>query len=189
MSIPSLLVLIASLMCLGDAQGAKKRAVAPIRELGPFARANLVPKSGSVVTGSVEIARIEAGLQITATLMGAKAGNHGIHVHEKGDCDADDASSAGDHFNPGNTRHGGSSSLLRHRGDLGNILVTEDGRGTLVLTIPKTGDKKVDEGADFLGKAVIVHAAEDDLKSQPAGDAGERIACGVFDRLPSPTAE
>ncbi len=179
----SRLVLIASVLCLGAARGAGKRTTIT-RQLGPFARAKLQPKSGSQVTGAVEIARIEEGLQITATLVGAKAGNHGIHIHEKGDCGAEDASSAGGHFNPGHSRHGGSNSLLRHRGDLGNVLVTEDGRGTLVLTLPKTGDKKVDEGLDFIGKAVVVHASEDDLKSQPAGASGGRIACGVIDRLP-----
>ena len=78
--------------------------------------------------------------------------------------------------------------MARHVGDLGNLVVTEDGKGTLLLTLPKPADKKADEWNDSIGKSIVIHAAEDDLKSQPAGDSGGRVACGVIERVgPPPT--
>jgi superoxide dismutase, Cu-Zn family len=160
-----------------------QKSAAPAKTQAPFARAQLEAKSGSEVTGSVELTVVDEGLQISAMIVGAKPGKHGIHVHEKGDCKAADASSAGEHFNPAHARHGGLTSLSRHVGDLGNILVTEDGKGTLLVTLPAAKDKKASQWDDFLGKAVIVHANEDDLRSQPAGDSGDRIACGVIEKV------
>lgn len=103
---------------------------------------------------------------------------HGFHIHESGDCTAADFTSAGGHFNPTNAPHGGPDDAEHHAGDLGNIEIGEDGTGTLDLA---SSMLTLDAGAtnSAVGKAVILHAGQDDLETQPTGDAGARLACGV----------
>lgn len=104
--------------------------------------------------------------------------SHGLHVHEKGDCSAADASSAGSHFNPAAKQHGDSSGPERHAGDLGNVKADAAGDVSTVIEIPSLS---IDGGANgVVGRSVIVHAKPDDLKGQPAGNSGARIACGVI---------
>lgn len=119
--------------------------------------------------------------ELTLTLTGAPPGAHGAHIHENGSCDDTDAgvaAAAGGHWNPGDHEHG-EPSAQSHLGDLGNIEVGEDGTGTLTLSSPRM---QIGTGADtdVVGKAVVIHAGEDDLTSQPSGDSGSRIACGVI---------
>lgn len=104
-------------------------------------------------------------------------GVHGFHVHEFGDCSAPDATSAGGHFNPHGADHGGPESDERHVGDLGNLHADDTGMAHLEWT-----DHKLELSGpnSIVGKAVIVHAQPDDLTSQPVGNAGARIACGVI---------
>jgi Cu-Zn family superoxide dismutase len=110
---------------------------------------------------------------------GATPGKHGAHIHENGDCSAPDATSAGGHWNPSGMDHGAPGASPHHAGDLGNLTVGEDGKGTLTLS---SAEWQLDTGAanDVLGKAVVIHAAEDDLTTQPAGNSGARVACGVI---------
>jgi Cu-Zn family superoxide dismutase len=143
-----------------------------------FAEATLAPKSGSKVSGTVVFSRVQNAVQVIASITGGTPGKHGIHIHEKGDCSAADASSAGGHFNPTGAPHAGPTAQARHVGDLGNITVKEDGVGYLTLDVP-TLNGFTDWNA-IVGKAVVVHAKGDDEKSQPAGAAGDRIACGVI---------
>jgi Cu-Zn family superoxide dismutase len=144
-----------------------------------FAEATLAPKSGSKVSGTVVFSRVKDGVQVIASITGGTAaGKHGIHIHEKGDCSAADASSAGGHFNPTGAPHAGPTASARHVGDLGNITVKEDGVGYLTLDIPNVNG--FTDWNSIIGKAVVVHAKADDEKSQPAGAAGDRIACGVI---------
>jgi superoxide dismutase, Cu-Zn family len=143
------------------------------------AAAELEPTAGNHASGKVEFTQVSDGVRIVAHLQGLSPGSYGFHVHEYGDCSAPDAESAGGHFNPHNTPHGGPDSPPeeRHAGDLGNIEVDEDGRGfyeRVDSVIELSGPDSI------LGRSVVVHAEEDDLTTQPAGDAGDRIACGVI---------
>ncbi len=145
------------------------------------AMATLQPREGSTAGGTVTFTAIPGGVTIHAEVHGATPGKHGLHLHENGDCSAPDFSSAGGHFNPTGAPHGGPNAPEHHAGDLGNITVGEDGTGTLDLTSHML---TVKEGpASVLGKAVVLHAGEDDLASQPSGSSGERIACGVVEEV------
>jgi Cu-Zn family superoxide dismutase len=115
-------------------------------------------------------------VRVEVDLNGATTGIHGFHIHETGDCSAPDATSAGAHFNPSGAPHG-SMSTATHAGDFGNLTADSSGRintefSTRSITVAP-GDRSV------LGKAVLLHASPDDLTSQPSGNSGARVACGV----------
>jgi Cu-Zn family superoxide dismutase len=138
----------------------------------------LKPTKGSEVKGTVRLNEIPPNVRIVAGLTGLAPGKHGFHIHEKGDCSAPDASSAGAHFNPENKKHGNPEASEHHMGDLGNIEADANGRAHYERTVnfleiavdPNTID----------GKSIIVHANEDDFSAQPAGNAGARVACGII---------
>lgn len=132
---------------------------------------------GNEVSGTVTFTQVEKGIKIVADVSGLTPGQHGFHVHEYGDCSALDATSAGGHYNPENKPHGGPDDAERHVGDLGNITVLEDSIGhyeRIDNVISLNGTHSI------VGRAVIIHANEDDLTSQPTGNAGPRVACGVI---------
>ena len=137
----------------------------------------LHPTTGHKVTGVVTFTRAPDGIKVVADVEGLTPGMHGFHVHQYGDCSAPNADSAGGHFNPEGMPHGGPMSPQRHVGDLGNITADKDGKAHIELT-----DKLLSlEGRDsIIGRGLIVHAMADDLVSQPAGNAGPRVACGVI---------
>jgi Cu-Zn family superoxide dismutase len=136
----------------------------------------LHPTRGSEAHGTVTFDRVDGGITISADIEGLAAGEHGFHVHEFGDCSAPDGTSAGGHFNPEGAQHGAPTDQERHVGDLGNITADPSG-----AHYERTDDVITFEGAhSIIGRAVIVHAGEDDLTSQPSGDAGARVACGVI---------
>lgn len=140
--------------------------------------AHLESTEGNKVTGTVTFTKVDSGIHITADIEGLKPGKHGFHIHEKGDCSAPDGSSAGGHFNPDNVKHGAPTDSVRHVGDMGNITADKDGKAHFEWTdnlMAFSGSHNI------IGKAVIVHSAADDLKSQPSGNAGSRIACGVIE--------
>lgn len=130
------------------------------------------------VTGYVIFTRTDEGVRVEATITGLELEtDHGFHIHQYGDCRAPDASSAGGHYNPTNEEHGAPSDEERHVGDLGNISANAQGTAEVdfvddVITL--SGQNSI------IGRGVIVHANEDDLTSQPSGDAGPRVACGVI---------
>lgn len=138
------------------------------------ATATLEPKSGSKVTGTVTFAKTGNETRVVADVENLTPGKHGFHIHEKGDCSAADASSAGGHFNPTHQHHGGTSGTARHAGDLGNIEADASGKAHLDWTgkLSFSGDDSI------VGKSVVVHEKADDLKTDPAGNSGARIACG-----------
>lgn len=144
------------------------------------ATATLESRSNSSTAGTALFE--EDGDQVTLTLdvSGATPGKHGAHIHQNGDCSAADASSAGDHWNP-TTKNHGSPDADHHLGDLGNIEIGQDGKGRLKLSKKewKLGDGSTQ---DVVGKAVIIHSGEDDLVTNPAGNSGSRVACGVIAR-------
>lgn len=140
--------------------------------------ATIESRSGSGISGTAVFEQTPDGVRVVVDLSGATPGEHGVHIHEIGDCSAEDASSAGGHFNPGNTEHGAPDATPHHAGDLGNITVKEDGTGTLELI---TKDLSLRDGPNAIaGRAIVVHAGRDDLTSQPSGNSGARIGCGVI---------
>ena len=135
-------------------------------------------KSGSKLSGKAVLTETEGGVHVVLTLEGLEAGEHGAHVHEKGDCSAADGASAGGHFNPQSKDHGLPGAEKRHLGDLGNITIAKDGKGSLDITAPGA-NLKAGDAASFVGRAIIVHAKKDD-GGQPTGNAGGRVGCGVI---------
>ncbi|MCA0270300.1 MAG: superoxide dismutase family protein [Bacteroidetes bacterium] len=142
------------------------------------ASATLEPRSGSTVNGTVSFTQEATGVRVVANFAGLTPGEHGFHVHENGDCSAPDGSSAGGHFNPTSALHGHQTDPAtgRHQGDLGNLTADENGSATLDLT---DNVLMLDGPNSIVGKAVIVHDKPDDY-SQPTGNAGGRVACGVI---------
>ena len=145
------------------------------------ANVNLASASGSLVSGKLSLMPMGDGLHLTGEIGGLKPNSsHGIHIHEKGDCSAADASSAGGHFNPASAAHGKVDTATHHGGDMNNISANAEG----VATVDVHAKGVVLGGGaanDAVGKAVIVHADPDDYTSQPSGNAGARVACGVIE--------
>jgi len=138
------------------------------------------PRSASEVRGSVTFTEAEGGgAAVKLDLTGVPEGVHGFHVHEKGDCSAPDATSAGGHFNPHGMQHAGPGDVERHAGDFGNVIASASG---VVKTELVMSGISLKEGAidSAIGRGLILHAKRDDLTTQPTGDAGGRIACGVI---------
>lgn len=139
--------------------------------------AKLEPKSGSQVTGTVTFVKSGDAVQVVADVQNLKPGKHGFHIHEKGDCSAADAASAGGHFNPTHQHHGGPMTAEHHTGDLGNIEADASGKAHLDWK----GKMNLSGEDSIIGKSVVVHEKEDDLKTDPAGNSGARVACGVIE--------
>lgn len=136
------------------------------------------PASDSNVHGTVWFQQTSDGVRITADLSGLTPGPHGFHIHEYGDCSAADASSAGGHYNPEGNPHGAPDAARHHAGDFGNIHANDQGEAHMKTTV---GFISIDAAHNpILGRAVVVHAGQDDLTSQPSGAAGARVGCGVI---------
>lgn len=146
--------------------------------------ANLAAASGSLVSGrlllkSMPMAGVD-GVRITGEIGGLPRNSlHGLHVHQTGDCSAADASSAGDHFNPDNNAHGKSGAGPHHGGDMDNITANPDGVARVNFHLPGVS-LGTGLANDIGNRAVVVHAAPDDYRSQPGGNSGARVACGVI---------
>lgn len=138
----------------------------------------LESKSGSSLAGNATLTETAEGVKVELTVQNVKPGEHGAHVHEKGDCSAPDGTSAGEHFNPTSHPHSLPTSNSRHLGDLGNIAVAADGSGKIEVLATGANLKEGDPNS-FLGKAIIVHEKKDD-GGQPSGNSGGRIGCGVI---------
>jgi len=160
------------------AQTPAEKPSAPLKAV-----AVLYPTAGSKVSGTVIFTEEADGVQVRAEITGLTPGNHGFHVHEFGDCSAADASSAVAHFNATNNPHAGPDAAERHVGDMGNVEADASAKATLEYVdhqISLTNDQR-----SVIGRSVVVHAKADDLKSQPSGDSGARVACGVIGRAKS----
>jgi Cu-Zn family superoxide dismutase len=147
---------------------------------GPRAAAKLEAAKGNPAWGSVSFVEIQGGVVLVrADVRGLRAGGEfGFHVHEKGDCSSADFMSAGGHFNPGAKPHAHHAKAERHAGDLPNLKADAEGNATYafetkLLTVTKGPNSVV-------GRAVVIHANPDDYTSQPAGNSGPRIACGLI---------
>ncbi len=144
--------------------------------------AKMQPTQGNQVAGTINLTRLPQGVRIAGEIKGLpRAGLYGIHIHEKGDCSAPDATSAGGHFNPDGTPHGSPDmpANLRHAGDLGNLVAGPDGTARFERidhVMQLSGPNAV------VGRAFIIHAQPDDLVSQPTGNAGARLSCGIIEQ-------
>lgn len=137
----------------------------------------LFPTEKNETRGMVKFTQTSEGIKIVADVVGLTPGKHGFHIHEFGDCSLLDGKSAGGHFNPDDKKHGAPDGSERHVGDLGNLLANEEGKANYEMIdthISFSGPHSI------IGRAIIVHAGEDDLTSQPTGNAGARLACGVI---------
>ena len=139
----------------------------------------LAPTKGNTATGQVRFTEFDGGVIVEASLSGLAPGGHGFHVHEKGDCSAPDATSAGGHFNPTGMPHGAPDKAEHHLGDLPMLVADAAGNARLNTTIEGLSLGATSK-ASILGRAVIVHAAPDDFATQPTGNSGARVACGVI---------
>ncbi len=182
-----LIVLAAAALAAGAVQSQQRTApvrvkpgrIAP-QAAGEERRAEAVieAKSGSKLTGHAMFVQKNGRVALDLTIENAPPGTHAVHLHEKGDCSAPDAMSAGPHWNPTNVAHGQWGHDPFHRGDIGNVEVGKDGKGrtTLETDLWTIGGKPE---TDILGRAIVVHAGPDDFVTQPTGNAGGRIGCGV----------
>ncbi|HZH44022.1 MAG TPA: superoxide dismutase family protein [Lysobacter sp.] len=143
----------------------------------------LASASASLVSGKLALVPMGDGVHLSGEIGGLTPnGTHALHIHEKGDCSAADASSAGGHFNPNAAPHGRAGQGAHHAGDMDNIVA--DARGVARVNAHARGVTLGDGGiADVAGRAVIVHAQADDYRTQPTGNAGARLACGVIRAL------
>lgn len=142
----------------------------------PTATATLDAMGSSTARGTVTFVQAANGVEVTVDATGVPPGVHGFHVHEKGECGSD-GMAAGGHFNPSNVAHGAPTDDPHHAGDFGNVTADANGVVHSQFTMPGI---TVEAGANsVVGHAVILHANPDDLKTQPTGNAGGRIACGV----------
>ncbi len=144
---------------------------------GPSATVVLRPASGTQVHGDLKFTQTGDSVRVTGEILGHTPGAKGFHIHEKGDCSAPDAMSAGGHFNPAKKPHGAPGA--GHAGDLGNIVFNDYGKATVNMTISGVTISK-EAPNSIIGRSVIVHIGTDDLKTDPTGNAGGRAACGVI---------
>jgi Cu-Zn family superoxide dismutase len=174
----ALAAIVVNNLVTSDASGQAAPAAAPAKTSIEVTKAICVvhPLGDSKVTGKVVFTKVDGGVEIVAELSGLTPGEHGFHVHEFGDCSMADGKCAGGHFNPEGKDHGKPDAAVRHVGDFGNVKAGADGKASY---------KRVDNLITFsgphsiIGRAIIVHAAPDDF-SQPVGNAGARVGCGVI---------
>ena len=143
---------------------------------GRVASATLRNAAGDPV-GSATVRRMADGLSISITAAGLPPGLHGAHVHSIGKCEGPDFASAGPHWNPKAMKHGSVNPQGPHAGDLPNLVIGADGHGTLTATLARASLEAL---LDADGAALVIHAAPDDLMTDPSGNSGARLACGVL---------
>jgi Cu-Zn family superoxide dismutase len=146
---------------------------------GPSALAQLTATKGNTVNGFVKFVRTGDAVVISGEVQGlAPNSEHGFHIHEKGDCSSGDGLSAGGHFNPAGKAHGSHDSSEHHAGDLASLKA--DANGVARFSYASTAVSVGSGSADVIGRGLIVHRDADDFKTQPTGNSGPRLACGVI---------
>lgn len=170
------LVLLAAATALSVAPASARKAPGAAHQ----ATATLLAPDGSP-RGTVRAVDTGKGVKITISATGLPPGEHGAHVHAVGDCTPPDFKSAGGHWNPQGHEHGRDNPKGMHMGDLPNLTVGANGKGMLVATVEGAslagGDAPM---LDADGAALVIHAGPDDMKTDPSGNSGGRIACGVL---------
>lgn len=147
---------------------------------GPSARAVLRDALGNE-KAQATVTQVDSGLRVRVSAAGMAPGTYGVHIHAVGRCEAPGYATAGPHWNPGGRQHGKDNPQGMHLGDLPNLVVGADGRGNLEYSVSGAGLR---EGSTVLldsnGAAVIIHAGPDDYTTDPSGNSGGRMACGVL---------
>lgn len=170
-------ILFLSAVLLASCSSMDKKEDKKSMEAAPSVAVSDLHSPSQKVKGAMKAEDMNDQIKITATITGLKPNSkHGFHIHENGVCEGPDYKTAGGHFNPYKMPHGGPEEKS-HLGDLGNLEADKKGVAKKVLIIPK---HEADDLSKIIGKALIVHAKADDMKSQPSGDAGSRIACGII---------
>jgi Cu-Zn family superoxide dismutase len=148
------------------------------------ASVQLAATQGHAASGTLAVTVMGDGVHLSGNLLNLPPnGEFGFHIHEKGDCSAPDASSAGDHFNPAGAQHGNPQGAAHHGGDMLNL--KSDAQGIANVEAHVSGlTLNSGQPTDVLGRAVVVHEKADDYSSQPAGNSGARISCGVINKAP-----
>ncbi|WP_339828099.1 superoxide dismutase family protein [uncultured Parasphingorhabdus sp.] len=162
------------------AAGCSKEGISPGEVSGNVARAALVG-ADQAQYGEVIVAQGDNGLLVNIKAQGMSPGQHGVHIHETGKCEGPDFKSAGGHWNPATKQHGFDNPQGAHAGDFFNLDIGADGTGALEALVrgaSLSGGENALLDAD--GAAFVVHEGPDDLKTDPSGESGGRIACGVF---------
>lgn len=168
--------IIATAVLAGIASG----CAGPAEQQQATATATLEPRSGSQVHGTVTFTQVGPDIvRVTGSFSGHVKGAKGFHIHEKGDCSDARAMSTGGHFNPVKHKHGGPYEPQRHAGDLGNLTFNDKGTATVNFVVGGISVSR-DQPDGIIGRAVIVHMDVDDYKTDPTGNAGGRVACGVI---------
>ncbi|WP_022682971.1 superoxide dismutase family protein [Sphingobium bisphenolivorans] len=156
------------------------RAPGSAAAAAPGAQASLLAADGSA-RGDAKVTQAADGLHVLVRAQGLTPGMHAVHIHTTGNCTPPDFTSAGSHWNPAGRKHGRDNPDGMHMGDMPNMIAGADGSGEMEYVIH---DAAIREGAapllDADGAAVVIHAQADDNKSDPAGNAGGRVACGVL---------
>lgn len=158
----------------GPSAAKRKSTTAREVDVPKQAVAVLLATQGNKTSGVITLEQRAEGVHLSGTVHGLEPGKHGFHIHEYGDLRSPDGKSAGGHFNPAGVKHGSPDDREHHVGDLGNI--TAQSSGTAKVDIVAKGMKL----HFVIGRSIVVHSGEDDLKSQPSGDAGSRVAVGVI---------
>lgn len=166
---------ILATVCLVVTSGCATAYEAAADEVGSAAIFN----NGGDEVGSVRLYSLAGEVTISVSLQGLPEGSHAVHLHSAGNCSASDFTSAGGHLNPGGNQHGTRNPMGAHLGDMPNAQVSADGVGTMSTILRGSSDTVLPQIFDQDGTAMIVHAGPDDYRSDPAGNAGSRIACGV----------
>jgi superoxide dismutase, Cu-Zn family len=146
---------------------------------GQSAKAPLFDATGKAV-GSAKIRAKGAALIVTVKAKAMEQGVHGIHIHAVGLCEGPAFKTAGGHWNPTMKQHGRENPMGAHEGDLPNLTVDASGKGHLTFDIPAASLKGENGLLDADGAAIVIHAKPDDYRTDPSGNSGDRIACGVL---------
>jgi len=149
---------------------------------GRVAMAMLITANGKDA-GHAMIREMKDGLRVSIEARGLPAGTHGAHIHSVGQCETPAFASAGGHWNPTGHQHGTMNPMGPHGGDLPNLIVGNNGRGVLGIILPGA---TMDGVLDADGSAIVIHASSDDMKTDPSGNSGARIACGVISPMSMP---
>jgi superoxide dismutase, Cu-Zn family len=160
-----------------------ERGMQPADAYGPPARtlAADVRDPGGITMARAAVSEMGDSIRVRIEAMGMRPGAYGAHVHAIGRCDPPDFNSAGPHWNPTGQKHGKNNPQGMHKGDLPNLAVGTDGRGSFEVTIPGVSvGGRPNALLDADGAAVVIHAAADDYRTDPSGNSGARIACGVL---------
>ncbi|WP_156678855.1 superoxide dismutase family protein [Sphingomonas profundi] len=168
---------VALAACSMDGKG--MRSAGSTAMAAPPASATLTNEAGMVM-GTATFTPVKDGVRLVVEGKGLTPGAHGLHIHTVGRCEAPGFTSAGPHWNPTNMKHGKDAPGGPHMGDVPNLIAGADGTGRLEATLPGTLTGGATPLIDADGAAIVIHAAADDYTTDPSGNSGGRIACGVI---------